>query len=102
MNYNKISSATEPFSVKDCFLAIASRKLNNRERQTLLYLSKRKINKNATNTAKDIALNLKCAESTAWTLIRSLKSVGLLTYEDGSFSLKLSKPAQLFVKEKSD
>ncbi|MEK6825417.1 MAG: HTH domain-containing protein [Nanoarchaeota archaeon] len=96
---NKNISANESSSLTSCFLAIASRKLNKKEKQTLALLNSIEEKKSATQTAKALAQELQCAESTVWATLRSLRSLGLVTVDQENEVLALSRSARLIVRE---
>ena len=96
---NKNISANESSSLTSCFLAIASRKLNKREKLTLALLNRAEEKKSATKTAKALALDLQCAESTVWSTLRSLRSLGLVMVDQEQDVLTLSRSAKLIVRE---
>ncbi len=96
---NKKNSAHACSSLTSCFIALASQKLNGTEKQALLLLAQSEEKNNATKTAKSIATQLQCAESTAWSTLRSLRSLGLITYDEQNSTLTLSRSARMFIKE---
>ena len=94
---NKNTSATELSLLTSCFLAIANTKLNKREKQALALLNSAEEKKAATQTAKALAQELQCAESTIWATLRSLRSLGLVVYDQEQEVLTLSHTARLIV-----
>ncbi|MBM3232771.1 hypothetical protein FJZ18_01230 [Candidatus Pacearchaeota archaeon] len=95
---SKFSSASECSSVTSCFLAIASRKLNRREKLVLGLIASSEEKRTATKTAQSLAEQLQCAESTIWATLRSLRSLGLVVCEQEQEALTLSRTAKIFIK----
>ncbi|PIN93451.1 hypothetical protein COU54_02930 [Candidatus Pacearchaeota archaeon CG10_big_fil_rev_8_21_14_0_10_31_24] len=96
----KFNPATESFSMKKCFIALANQKLNRKELNIINLLSNRRDDKNATQRVKELSSLMDCAESSVWSALRSLRSLGLITYEKRASSLALSKFAKIIAKEK--
>ncbi len=83
--------------IKQSFLALASSKLTVKERKVISMLLQNKNVKNATQTVKDISSSLSCAPSTAWSVLRSLKSMHLVNYGEKTL-LEISESGKLLVK----
>lgn len=84
-------------SIKQSFLAIALKKLTKKERQVLIFISSAMVKKNATQIAKDISLSLNCAESSAWSILKSLREMKLIEYDKNGSELQLSKSAKILI-----
>lgn len=99
MNIKKLSNLKLQSSVRESFMAIALKKLNKNEKDALSFLSRRIIIKNATQTAKELKEYLKCAESTSWNTLRSLRALKLVEYNKNEGILKLSNSAKFLLEE---
>ena len=94
-------SKQNEISLKERLLVtMASQKLTKREKKTLSFLFHRSENKNATQTVKDLKDFLDCAESTAWNVLRSLRSLKLVDYDSINSTLTVSDEVKLFIREK--
>lgn len=95
---NNIYKTDTEFSIKQSFLAFASKKLTNKEKEVIIILSKEEVQKNATQTVKIISSKMKIPESTSWFIIRKLISFGIIE-KDSEDKLCLSKAAQILIEE---
>ena len=86
-------------SVRQSFLAVAKCKLNIKEKTGLKFMARNKSN-NATQAAKALSINLDCAESTGWSILRSLRSLNLIEYSrTEKQQLVLSKAGKFLLRE---
>lgn len=95
---NKNNSALQCSSLTSCFIAIAARKLNKKEKLALAFIAQSEEKKSATKTAKTLTMQLACAESTAWATLRSLRELNLIMYDEEQSVLTLSRPAKMFTR----
>ena len=80
MNSKKLNKINKQ-NLEQSFIALASVKLTPKEKKVLAFLSSREFFKNATQTVNELSLLLGCAQSTSWSVLRSLRSLKLINYE---------------------
>ena len=97
MNSKKLNKINQQNSLEQSFVALASIKLTVKEKKVLAFLSSRESSKNATQTINEISSLLGCAESTAWSVLRSLRSLKLVDYDNHGSLLEISVSAQLLI-----
>ncbi len=95
---SKNTISNKSLSTEQSFLAIALKKLTRRELQVLILLSSAETKKNATQSVKAIVSSLHYANSSAWSILKSLREMRLIEYNKGSY-LELSSSAEVLVKE---
>jgi len=96
MNSKKLNKINKQ-NLEQSFIALASVKLTSKEKKVLAFLSSREFFKNATQTVNELSLLLGCAQSTSWSVLRSLRSLKLINYENNGTVLELSASARLLV-----
>ncbi len=89
MNTKSISKIYEK-NLHHSFIALASKKLTAREKKALKIIFDKEEHERTTQTVKNLAQELNCAESTSWSILRSLNSLGLLEKESDKIVLSLS------------
>lgn len=65
-------------AIKESFIALASHKLTLKEKQTLEFVSDNTSKLTISNLVKKLCVNLNCSESTAWSVIRTLRKLRLI------------------------
>ncbi|MBI5797473.1 hypothetical protein HZA98_01050 [Candidatus Woesearchaeota archaeon] len=61
-----------------CLAKLVKAKLTKREKKALLFILNNPIPSSVSQCIKEIALELNCAPSTAWNILRSLRNCGLI------------------------
>ncbi len=95
MNTKSISKLREK-NIQSAFIALASKKLTAREKMALKIIFEKEEQERMTQTVKYLAQQLNCAESTSWSIVRSLHSLELIAKE--SEKIVLSPSALIFMR----
>ena len=61
-------------------VALAVERLTKKQKHILIYLKSHKESANATNLVALLSKELRCAQTTVWNNVRSLKRAGLIVY----------------------
>lgn len=73
--------------------------MTRKEKRVLFLIQTLKSTKNATQTVNALKEVLKCAPSTIWRAIRSLRTFGLVEYKKGKKSMSVSPMGNLLAQE---
>ncbi len=85
-------------NIKEAFVKLADCKLTLKEKKVLYLLSNKSSTVRPSKLANEIKLQLNCSESTAWNIIKSLRSLGLIKND----SLEISIEGKLIARSKDD
>lgn len=86
----------EPISLQSCFVELARRKLGKKEKQILRFIHRTNNRLSVTRLVKQLVSELHCSESSVWSTLASLRSLGFIIAEKGGV-LNISEPAKIVV-----
>jgi hypothetical protein len=89
-------------SLKNTFIALASKKLTKKERLAIEIISKIKEPKNSNKIVEIISNQINCAKSTSWAVFRSLIKMRLIIIEKERNKVVITKSAKLLIKVQND